>query len=226
MNTMKLTRVASAIVCTLVYAAISPAYSQELTLFQPFETENEAGASSSAQPSDGARAVSGDPVFRLLGTMRIGDSRQIHLRHRSGEVVKVSMAADFDGSMSIPGYQGFAVTSGGSQQVAITLPANEICQVYPDSGISCRDASTAELALVLGNVVQPQAAAVEPNDEEENAEAAPDNPFARIRAANAADNPASDPNPQRFRPRRIPPEDVPEGMRVISTPFGDRLVQE
>ena len=29
-----------------------------------------------------------------------------------------------------------------------------------------------------------------------------------------------------FTPRRINPEDVPPGMRVVSTPFGDRLVEE
>lgn len=209
----------------VVFAAIvAPVYSQELTLFQPFDTESDAGISQSAQPSNEARAIGGDPVFRLLGTMRIGDSRQIHLSHRSGEVVKVSVAPDFAGSAPIPGYQGFSVISGESQQVAIRFPENEPCQAYPDSGISCRNAYTAELSLVLGGVVQTQTPV--DSNEEEVVEEAPDNPFARIRAANAADNPASDPNSQRFRPRRIPPEDVPEGMRVISTPFGDRLVQE
>jgi hypothetical protein len=29
---------------------------------------------------------------------------------------------------------------------------------------------------------------------------------------------------RRFRPRRINPDQVPDGMRVVSTPFGDRLV--
>ena len=32
--------------------------------------------------------------------------------------------------------------------------------------------------------------------------------------------------PARFQPRRIPPEDVPPGYRVVSTPFGDRLVEQ
>ena len=28
-----------------------------------------------------------------------------------------------------------------------------------------------------------------------------------------------------FEPRRIDPLDVPSGMRIVSTPFGDRLVE-
>ena len=205
---------------SLMYA---PVYAQELTLFQPFESDSSAEVSGTAQSSTEVRVTGEGPVFKLLGTMRIGDSRRIHLSHRSGEIVKIAAGPDFDRPMPIPGYPGYAVFSGQNQQVAITLPANETCQVFPESGISCRDSSTAELALVLGGVVKPKTP-VDSNEEvvEEN----PDNPFARIRAANAAYNPASEPESQRFRPRRIPPEDVPEGMRVISTPFGDRLVQE
>ena len=31
---------------------------------------------------------------------------------------------------------------------------------------------------------------------------------------------------EQFRPRRINPDEVPTGMRVVSTPFGDRLVED
>lgn len=78
--------------------------------------------------------------------------------------------------------------------------------------------------LVVGEVATQRANSA--SDQEDPVEEAPDNPFARIRVANAADNPANAPDSQRFRPRRIPPEDVAEGMRVISTLFGDRPVQE
>ena len=58
---------------------------------------------------------------------------------------------------------------------------------------------------------------------EEDAEA-PINPFEAI--ARRSRNPESDTTEnQQFRPRRINPEDVPAGMRVVSTPFGDRLVE-
>ena len=53
---------------------------------------------------------------------------------------------------------------------------------------------------------------------------APINPFEEI--ARRSRDPESDTTEnQQFRPRRINPEDVPPGMRVVSTPFGDRLVE-
>ena len=50
------------------------------------------------------------------------------------------------------------------------------------------------------------------------------NPFAAIlkRQSNLEQN-ATD---NTFVPRRISPEEVPPGMRVVSTPFGDRLVED
>lgn len=57
----------------------------------------------------------------------------------------------------------------------------------------------------------------------------PRNPFAALRAvreANAAADSPPDPNSVRIQLRRIAPEDVPDGMRVVSTPFGDRLVPD
>jgi hypothetical protein len=60
------------------------------------------------------------------------------------------------------------------------------------------------------------------------------NPFEALRAARAAGlnpnqnnaNDNGDVSNGRFTPRRIAPEDVPSGMRVVFTPFGDRLVEE
>ena len=49
------------------------------------------------------------------------------------------------------------------------------------------------------------------------------NPFEAIRAR--ANNPDSNTDNNNFRPRRIDPDDVPPGMRIVSTPFGDRLVE-
>ena len=59
--------------------------------------------------------------------------------------------------------------------------------------------------------------------------AEPTNPFEALRnAQNSRVSGAGDENPARgrFTPRRIDPADVPEGMRVIATPFGDRLVEQ
>ena len=57
----------------------------------------------------------------------------------------------------------------------------------------------------------------------------PANPFEALRNAQsgrAGGAQGGDTTSGRFTPRRISPEDVPEGMRVIATPFGDRLVEQ
>jgi hypothetical protein len=55
------------------------------------------------------------------------------------------------------------------------------------------------------------------------------NPFEALSAAQVDDDNPAQKNggrENRFAPRRISPEDVPSGMRVVSTPFGDRLVEQ
>ena len=49
------------------------------------------------------------------------------------------------------------------------------------------------------------------------------NPFEEL--LQRASNPDSEISTSSFEPRRIDPEDIPSGMRVVSTPFGDRLVE-
>jgi hypothetical protein len=66
----------------------------------------------------------------------------------------------------------------------------------------------------------------------ENGDVAADNPFAAALRAAAQNERAGNAgqrgpfNAERFQPRRIAPEDVPPGMRVVRTPFGDRLVEQ
>ena len=83
------------------------------------------------------------------------------------------------------------------------------------------------LALPLNACLPSPAAAetAEPDSGQEEGRDAPINPFEalRSRAQNGAPPPE---RPDRFQPRRIDPADVPPGMRVVSTPFGDRLVEE
>ena len=87
------------------------------------------------------------------------------------------------------------------------------------------------LSLLLVGCVAAPAPAPAPQQEEAAEEAAeePTNPFAALRARAVENGNAPEPatNSRRsFTPRRIDPADVPPGMRVVSTPFGDRLVPE
>ena len=52
----------------------------------------------------------------------------------------------------------------------------------------------------------------------------PDNPFEALLQRAANQN--TDVEESTFEPVRINPSDVPPGMRVVSTPFGDRLVED
>ena len=57
-----------------------------------------------------------------------------------------------------------------------------------------------------------------------DAQTIPGNPFEALRNGRRGDTLNPGTNGARFTPRRIPPEDVPEGKRIVATPFGDRLV--
>lgn len=196
---------------------------QDLSLFGDFETK--VGEVTASQDNTREVRVSGNgPAFRLLGTSRIGGNSRIHLLARGGEVLSVSITDE--NNVPIPDHAGYSIVGIQNRRVEVQYPNGVACEEFPDLGVVCQpNSNRASISLVVADAIVPTQESLQSTSDAETREA-PDNPFARIRAANAADNPAAEPNSQRFRPRRIPPEDVPEGMRVISTPFGDRLVQE
>jgi hypothetical protein len=226
--------------CLLLLLAAQPqmAVSQDLTLFEEVE-QPETTSNNSNQSRSVRRALpnSGAPEFTLLGTSRIGDSYSAMLRHRDGEAVSVKL--DPNSNTRIPGHSDYTVVQVESGSVSLRYPDNQPCQANEERGVRC---SSADNIAILGLVTAEPLARQERvrlddgnseaagNGSAEAADSADDpssrNPFEAIRAAarNGA-NPASG-EPRRFEPRRIAPEDVPEGMRRVSTPFGDRLVQE
>ena len=128
----------------------------------------------------------------------------------------------------------------GAGNLSLRYPVGMPCEDHVDQGVSCTStANTARLELVNGEALAAQRTINNVEGSAEQAEAVPAginpetgepmNPFEAIRAARAAGiNPsdaAADGRP-RFTPRRIADEDVPPGMRKVSTPFGDRLVEE
>ncbi len=216
----------------------APLTAQDLTLFEEVE-QPEASTNTSNQSRAVRRAQSSSiaPEFTLLGTSRIGDSYSAMLRHRDGEALSVKLAPD--ANTRIPGYSDYTVVQVESGSVSVRYPDNQPCQANEAQGVRC---SSADNIAILGLVTAEPVARQEliRLEDSNNGDAGNDNaaatgeaedqgsrnPFEAIRAAarNGA-NPASG-EPRRFEPRRIAPEDVPEGMRVVSTPFGDRLVQD
>jgi hypothetical protein len=208
----------------------SPDANQGLALFEGIET-SQSRSGEPNRPSRESRATNSAPEFTLLGTSRIGSSYSAILRHRSGESVLVRSDA------AIEGYTGYTVVDIGAGRLSLRLPGNVPCVVFPKQGVACNGtANIADLQLANGAPLRQSEslaridAQAEPAEEGADPEVSnPVNPFEAFRAGRVdANNPAQSDGARgaRFSPRRISPEDVPPGMRVVSTPFGDRLVEQ
>lgn len=236
------TRIATTVCAAMAFctSALVQAQSDDsLTLFEPVEQ----GAGNDQNQASGPRnpTVSGGngPQFALVGTSRFGDRYRVSVRDSSGEVITVD--AGDGGSAAIPGYPGFTVTQVASRHVLLQHPGSTPCFDFRDQGVTCEGDNTARLALATAEPVAPPPEPERRRDRgaddrdardadasEQDAEERPENPFAAaLRAARERGEPdaaASRAEEQRFRPRRIDPADVPEGYRLIRTPFGDRVV--
>ena len=204
-------------------------YSQQLNLFEEIETTNNSSSRAQDRVREGGRATSDSPEFVLIGTSRIGSEYSVIIQHRGGDTLMVK--AGPNSSTQIPGYNGYSILDVGSGSVSIRYPENAPCVEFRDQGVSCDGAvNIASLSLANGEPLPGQE--VEPSlaDSrlgEATADEPPINPFEALRTQqNNVSVSNRDGDNERFTPRRILPEDVPPGMRVVSTPFGDRLVEQ
>ncbi len=216
----------------------TPAAAQDLELFEDIERAAPANSQrdSGGNENESAPVSRTEPEFTLVGASRIGDRRRVVLNHRGGETLTLPLPAD--GAAAIPGHERFRVIASEAGRVAIQYPAGSNCVEFSDLGVSC-DAGANVAWLSLRPAPVPEEFIVDLNADAEEQDQNPDlaaetadaaaelardpnNPFARLRAEALGQDvpPAS-----RFRPRRIDPDQVPPGMRVVSTPFGDRLVE-
>ncbi len=218
-----------------------PAFS----LFEGIDSTDNRGRSLSRSRRE-SRATAARPEFVLVGTSRIGSKYSAILQHKGGASLRVS--ATPGGNATIPDHSGYTLINIGAGSVSIRYPGNNPCIEFRDLGVSCNGAgNVAELVLTNGQPLAARASntvvaqvgnsagatgSVE-NGGQEQAELV--NPFAALRAAEASGRRAINGTnaaalgtrgSNRFSPRRIQPEDVPPGMRVVSTPFGDRLVEQ
>ena len=211
-----------------------------LTLFENIEV-NESRPTTPDQPSRESRATTLEPVFTLVGTSRIGDRRSAILRHQNGENIRV--LTGLKSTTRIAGYEEYLVLEVGAGKLSVRYPKDVPCAEHKDKGVSCSTTpNTALLELVNAEALartEPISNAAGSSDSKpelagSGTAGATSNPFEALRAARAAGlntnqnsaNENGDVSNGRFTPRRIAPEDVPSGMRVVSTPFGDRLVEE
>ena len=205
------------------------AYSQQLNLFE----EIESASNSSSQVRDRARAdslaTSASPEFTLVGTSRIGSEYSAIIQHRGGDTLIVK--AGSNSSTQIPGYSGYSILDVGSGSISIRYPEHVSCVEFHDQGVSCAGGDNiAALSLTNGEPLsgnEAEASQATNRSIETAVNEPPINPFEALRAQQNNEAVSTrDGDNERFTPRRILPEDVPPGMRVVSTPFGDRLVEE
>lgn len=215
----------------------SSAMAQDFNLFEEVEASGRESLDNREERENSEmRATISTPYFTLVGTSRIGDTFSAILADRNGE--KLVIEATPGRYVDIPEYPNYQLAAAANGQVSVQLPESAPCVEFPKSGVRCNQASNiAELTLpnnpaIKAPQVEAQAELVQIQGQ--NGEPVVEevvNPFAIMQArANGEiqDNPAAanaDPNGNNgFVPRRIDPSQVPEGSRIVSTPFGDRLV--
>ena len=213
----------------LVFFSIDSSLSaQELQLFEETEimqreTENSI-AVETRRDSDG-NLITG-PEFTLVGTSRIGSNRLVVVEDSLGEIISLSLTEE--STNIVPGYPNYRVLEVGSGQVSIEYPANSACIEFLEQGVACESQTVAILSLKNASPLESVNREGSGNDSGsvgvlEDGDISV-NPFEAIlsRAANPDTEIETD---NSFTPRRISPEEVPSGMRIVSTPFGDRLVE-
>ena len=220
----------------LLLAAWQPLFAQDLSLFEPVANEDRID-NIDAQQNREQNAAATVPAFTLIGTSRIGGKYRATLASSSGKIVVVSGSPGI--VQDIPEHPGYRLVDIGSRRVSIANPGASPCIAAADRGVACSADGLSLLSLATAAPVPAAQGAEAAATNSDSAVAPqpgdiPDNPFAaalRAAALNEANAqaPAGISPPQgaeRFQPRRIPPEDVPPGMRVVRTPFGDRLVEQ
>jgi hypothetical protein len=234
----------STVVADAIADTVNNSNAAEFRLFESIDSADSPSAARNRRNSRSAvaaRNAASSPEFTLVGTSRIGDKYSVILAHRGGDSVVVSAAAG--ATTRISGYSQYSIANIGTGRVSVNFPDSSPCAEFEDLGVRC-DSATNIAELTITNVAplapsqRQQAQQREQSEDAAAGETAPDeappNPFAALSAA-AAENSAGNANASRaggrngadrFTPRRISPEDVPPGMRVVSTPFGDRLVDQ
>lgn len=216
--------------------SLNAAQAQDFNLFETIETTSSPTANPT-RPGRESRVTASKPEFTLEGVSRIGDLYSVILEHRDGE--KIVVRLETGNPTEIPKHEEYRIATVEAGSITLIYPADSPCIEFPESGVQCTDnVNIAELTLptlpaVKANNQQSRALAAAAQAEVPETAEDVSNPFEILRARAQNEN-NSDPgnNPDeadrgaRFTPRRIDPSEVPPGMRVVSTPFGDRLVQQ
>lgn len=213
----------------LALTMVNVSHAQDLNLFEDVQSTATA-AGGDAAPTRERRGSASAPAYTLIGTSRIGGKRMATLMGQDGEAQKVEFKEG--ARVMVPGSPGITIVDFGPRTVSLQHPESSPCVSAVDKGVSCVNGLSV-LSLTTAAPIRTQAPVEQiaaENEQASDEETAPANPFAaalRAAAENGRDPESNLANSrrERFQPRRIADEDVPEGMRLVRTPFGDRLVE-
>lgn len=221
--------IATTFIIIFTFLLVPTGKPQTLSLFEELDDNGSdtlrARRNRAAEDSNGNRSAI---EFTLLGTSNIGGHFSVMIMDNQGETLRIAKPSGSD--IAIPNHPGYILTKVEANRVSVRYPEDIPCIASKENKISCSDINTAVLTLANRDPLIRSSEAGNSSESNELQEDEPAvNPFEALRASreNAAgiDSDATA-NNGRFRPRRIDPNDVPPGMRVISTPFGDRLVEQ
>ena len=234
----------------LTFGFLATTSAQELNLFEQIDAEP-----ASFQPDQSSQLAgqNGQPAFTLRGTSRFGDEYHTTLIARNGEVTKLVWHTGE--TVPVPGFPGFTVVDINQQGVSLQQPASDVCVNFPASGVSCASTNVATLKLATAAVLATNGTSVpltpqaqdfsNPGFTDTSVQVSADanaqqvfiNPFSGqaevVNEVPPGERRGREERQRRraerlsnFEPVRISDGDVPPGMKVVRTPFGDRLVPE
>jgi len=156
--------------------------------------------------------------FMLRGTSRFGEKYIAILQTSTGkEFFQSWTPKDANMPIKLKGFENYTLLKIEPRRVHLAYPDEAPCQKsnLEAKGVECQADGSAILTLVRRQAIaapkQPEAPiAVNPIELQQKPENLPDQKRPQ----------------QPFKRRIIKDEDVPPGMRVVRTPFGDRLVPD
>lgn len=234
-NSERWIKPALALMLTMLVSSANAQTAEILNLFEPVERQSQPVPEQVTSVPSSPVANSNAEPFTLIGTSRVGSRWRALVRSPSGEVVSVEL--DPKVPVVIPGYSSYMVSAANTRELVVLHPASSPCVERTDKGVSCTSGTEARLSIATASPLAPTQpapasdATVVSVSEPIPSEVSPDNPFAAaLRAAReraeSEGGAVQVMEGERFRPRRIDPSEVPEGSRLIRTPFGDRIITE
>ena len=162
--------------------------------------------------------------FALFGTSRIGSRYTVFLQAPNGQ--RLTQTWKTGASSPIKDNSDFRLMEVNPRGVKIAYPSSAPCDNNnPKKGVKCSgDGKFATVALMHAKPTAtpkappPAQSAQIPNPAQQNAEA--------LRQQREAELKRRQELYKNFSPTRIEDKDVPPGMKVVRTPFGDRLVPQ